>query len=69
MTMTFKPKADPLQRKSSDKGYRVAWKYKYKFEKGHFDEELTYGEALRKAEELEAKEPDKVFWPELMYEQ
>lgn len=66
--ITFKPKADPLFHKDTDKGFRVAWKYKYKFEKGHFDKELTYGEARKKAEELAAKEPDKTFWAELMYE-
>ncbi len=69
MTVSFVPKADPLQRRATDKGYRVAWKLKYGFQKGHFDEELTYGEAKKKAEELEAKEPDKTFWPELIHEQ
>ncbi len=67
MTISYVPKADPLQRRASDKGYRVAWKLKYGFEKGAFDEELTYGEAKKKAEELEAKEPDKTFWPELIH--
>ena len=68
MTISFIPKADPLQRRASDMGYRVAWKYKYKFQKGHFDEEMTYGDALKKAEQLAAKEPEKVFWPELLHE-
>ena len=68
MTGTFTPKADPLLRRASDPGYRVAWKYKYKFERGVLDGEMTYGEAKKKAEELQAKEPDKVFWPELIYE-
>ena len=67
MTISYVPKADPLQRRASDKGYRVAWKLKYGFEKGAFDEELTYGEAKKKAEELEAKEPGKTFWPELIH--
>ncbi len=68
MTSTFKPKADPLLRRDGDSGYRVAWKYKYKFERGHFDEEMTYGEARKRAADLQAKEPEKVFWPEMLYE-
>ncbi len=59
-------RADPLLRRASDKGYRIGWKHKYNFERGHFDEEMTYGEAKKKAEELQAKEPDKVFWPEMI---
>jgi hypothetical protein len=69
MTIAFKIKGDPLQRRENDPGYRVAWKHKYKFEKGHFDEEMTYGEALRLAEKMELKEPDKTFWPELIMEE
>ncbi|WP_297526542.1 hypothetical protein [Thiohalobacter sp.] len=68
MTGTYTNKADPLLRRASDKGYRIGWKYKYKFERGHFDEEMTYGEAEKKAAELAAKEPDKVFWPEMIME-
>ncbi len=62
------PKSDPLQKASSNPGYRIAWKYKKKFERGHLDGEMSYGEALVKAEALNAKEPDKVYWPELLYD-
>ena len=31
-----------------------------------FDEELTYGEARKKAEELAAKDDAKTFWPEMI---
>jgi hypothetical protein len=62
----FKARADSLVKRSSDTGYRVAWKEKYGFHKGHFDEEMTYGEATHKATELQAKEPDKVFWAEVI---
>lgn len=59
-------RADALLRKDSDTGYRVAWKLKYGFEKGQFDEEMTYGEAKSKAAELQAKASDKVFWAEMI---
>jgi hypothetical protein len=62
------PKSDPLLRRDSSPGYCVAWKLKYGFEKGRFDEEMSYGEAKKKAEELAAKEPAKVFWPELLWD-
>ena len=29
---------------------------------------MTYGEAKRKAEEMMAKDPEKVYWPELIME-
>lgn len=45
-------------------GYVVGWKYKYKFERGKLEGEMTFAEARRKAEELGEKEPDKVFWAE-----
>ena len=66
MAGKLEQKGDPLWRRDSDPGYRVGWKYKYKFEKGHLEGEMTYGEARRQAAELAAKEPDKVFWPELV---
>lgn len=68
MAGTFTNKADPLLRRATDKGYRIGWKYKYKFERGHLDEEMTYAEAKQKAAELQAKEPEKVFWPEMIME-
>jgi hypothetical protein len=39
---------------------------KYGFQKSHFDKEMTYGEARKQAAELQAKEPEKVFWAEMM---
>ena len=52
-------------RKPDDPGYIVAWKYKYEFEAGKFaDEVMTFGEALAKAERLNAEQPEKTFWPE-----
>ena len=66
MAGNFKPRADSLTRRSSDSGYQVGWKLKYGFEKGHLEGEMTYGEAKKKAAELQAKEPDKVFWPEMI---
>lgn len=59
-------RADSLRRRDNDPGYRVAWKVKYGFERGEFDEEMTYGEAKRKAAELQAKDADKVYWPEMI---
>lgn len=67
-TGTYKPKADPLNRPDDATGFRIGWKYKTKFERGHFDEEMTYGEAKKKAEELAIKEPEKTFWPEIIHE-
>ncbi|MGV6816703.1 MAG: hypothetical protein ACWA44_05460 [Thiotrichales bacterium] len=63
-----KPKSDPLLHKAASPGYRIGWKYKTKFERSHLDGEMTYGEALAKAEELNAAEPEKAFWPELLFE-
>lgn len=59
-------RAHSLLRRDADTGYHVAWKHKYGFEKGHFDEELTYGEAKKKAAALQAKDKDKVYWPEMI---
>lgn len=50
--------------KDDDPGYIVAWKYKYEFKTGKFDEVMTYGEAKRKAEQLQTKHPDQTFWAE-----
>jgi hypothetical protein len=66
MAGKYKPRADSMRRRDEDTGYRVAWKLKYGFERGHFDDEMTYGEAKKKAEALQAKEPEKVFWPEMI---
>ncbi|MDV3238297.1 MAG: hypothetical protein LOY58_05550 [Gammaproteobacteria bacterium] len=66
MAGAYVNRADSMLRRESDAGYRVAWKLKYGFQKGHFPEEMTYGEASRKAAELQAKEPEKVFWAEMI---
>jgi len=59
-------RADPLQRRASDKGYRVAWKLRYGFERGALDGEMTYSEAVKKAAELGGKDHDKVYWAEMI---
>ncbi len=53
-----------LIKRDEDTGYIIAWKHKYEFETGKFDEEMTYGEARKRCEELIAKEPSKTYWPE-----
>lgn len=68
MSGNFTNKADPLRHRTEDSGYRVGWRYKYKFEKGFLDGEMTYGEAKKKAAELQAKEPEKAFYPEMIME-
>jgi hypothetical protein len=37
-----------------------------KFEKGHLEGEMTYGEAEKKAAELGASDPSKAYYPELI---
>mgnify|MGYP001818481942 FL=1 len=59
-------KGDPLWKRTEDPGYRVGWRSKAKFEKGHLEGEMTYGEAAKKAEELAAQDPDKTYYPELV---
>lgn len=59
-------RADSLQKRAADSGYRIGWKLRYGFERGHLDEELNYGDAVKKAAELGAKEPNKVFWAEMI---
>ena len=61
-------KADSLSKKAADKGYCVGWKLRYGFERGRLDGEMTYAEAQKMAAELGAKEPNKVFWAEMMME-
>ena len=61
------PSPNTLIKKDQDTGYIVAWKKKYAFESGKFaDEVMTYGEAKEKAEALNAKHDDQVFWAELL---
>lgn len=57
--------AENLIRRDSDSDYIIAWKLKYDFETGKMkDETMTYGEARKKCEELNAGNPEKTFWPE-----
>ncbi len=55
---------DNLIKRDEDTGYIIAWKRKYEFETGKFDEQMTYGEARKRCEELIAGDSDKTFWPE-----
>jgi hypothetical protein len=58
---------DPLARRDSDPGYQVGWRHKVRFEKGHLEGEMTFGEASRKAAELQAQDNEgKVYYPELV---
>lgn len=59
-------KGDPLWKRASDPGYRVGWRSKAKFEKGHLDGEMTYGEASQKAQELSNQDATKTYFPELI---
>ncbi|MEJ2360117.1 MAG: hypothetical protein P8Z75_01620 [Gammaproteobacteria bacterium] len=59
-------RADSLQHRASDKGYRIGWKSRYGFERGHEDVDMTYGEAVKKAEQLASKDHDKVYWAEMI---
>lgn len=59
-------RANPLQRHASDKGYRIGWKLRYGFQRGYLDGEMTYGEAVKKAEALTSKDHDKVYWAEMI---
>ena len=54
-----------LIRRDEDAGYIIAWKGKYDFNTGKFNEEtMTYGEARKKCEGLNSENPDKTYWPE-----
>ena len=66
MSDVLTSKGDPLWKRADDPGYRVGWRSKAKFEKGHLDGEMTYGEAAAKAAELAAQNPDKTYYPELI---
>ena len=48
-----------LIKRDEDTGYIIAWKHKYDFETGKFDEQMTYGEACKKCEELIANDSEK----------
>ena len=66
MATVLNAKGDGLWKRADDPGYRIGWKYKYRFEKGHLDGEMTYGEAKQKAADLQASDPEKVYFPELI---
>lgn len=56
---------DPLMKRATDMGYIVAWRHRVEHKAGKLlDQEMTYAEAKKKAEEMEVQEPDKVFWAE-----
>lgn len=59
-------RANPLRRQAGDKGYCIGWKLRYGFERGHSEDDLTYGEAVKKAAELGSKDHDKVYWAEMI---
>ncbi len=66
MAGVYVNRANPLQRGASDKGYTIGWKIRYGFERGRTDDNLSFFEAEKKAAEMGKKEPDKVFWPEMI---
>lgn len=66
MAGVLSSKGDPLWRRAADPGYRVGWRSKSRFEKGHLDGEMTFGEAAARAAELTAANPDKTYFPELV---
>jgi len=46
-------------------GYIVAWRSKKAFQAGKYpDQVMSYGEALDKAEEMSANNPELTFWAE-----
>lgn len=54
--------SDTLFRRKEDEGYIIGWRHRWKHEAGHFDEEMTFGEATAKAEQMSAGDADKIFW-------
>ncbi len=54
---------DTFHHKDDEPGFVIGWKYKYKFESGQYDEEMTYGEARRRVSRLHDEHPDMTFWP------
>ena len=53
--------SENLVKRNDDTGYIIAWKHKYNFDTGKMDEEMTYGEALEKCEQLIAENLIKLF--------
>jgi hypothetical protein len=63
----YRFEGDPLRRRDLDPGYRVGWRHRVRFEKGHLEGAMTYGEARREAALLQAKEAGgRVYYPELI---
>ena len=59
------PGADTLLKNSDEADYLIAWKKKYDFQTGRFDETMTYAEAKAKALALTEEDTEgKVYWPE-----
>lgn len=54
----------PFIHAPDEPGYVVAWKYKYEFKTGRYDEVMSYGEAKQRAEQLSEEHPEQTFWPE-----
>lgn len=51
-------------RKDDDAGYIIGWRYKYEFKSGKYaDKVMTYGEALKRAQELCAEKTEMAFYP------
>lgn len=54
---------DTLHHRDDEAGFVIGWRYKYKFEAGYYDEEMTFGEAKKRVEALHEEHPDMTFWP------
>lgn len=55
-----------LSKKADQPGWIVAWRHRWKHEAGKLlDEEMTFGEAERKARELQDGDAEKIYWAEL----
>lgn len=66
MAASYFQKSDALRRRGDAPGYRVGWRLRSGFGKGHLDGEMTYAEANSKAQELQAQDKDKIYFPELI---
>lgn len=48
-----------------ESGFIIAWRYKYDFKSGKYEDPvMTYGEAKKRIEELHKEHPDMTFWAE-----
>ena len=56
---------DPMTRPDDAPGFIVAWRDRYEHQAGRLlDQVMTYGEAKKKAEEMQAKDSGKFYWAE-----